>query len=190
MTAIEPMTAQNIGYLGQIDRRQFISEIAVVSIASQGFKLQYRSAGKAYWRDDPIDDQISEQFILAAGHAGFFAFIDGKPVGQIVVTKYWNGYAFVHELAVDSRHRRLGIGKALLSAAQDWAVRNGQYGLMLETQDVNATACQFYERCGFVLGGVDNMLYSAFADQHMRPAALRESALFFYRTNQKGASER
>ncbi|MDD2648306.1 MAG: GNAT family N-acetyltransferase [Eubacteriales bacterium] len=185
MTAIEPMTAQNIGSLGLIDRRQFISEIAVVSIASQGFRLQYRSAGKAYWRDDPVDDQVTESFILSPDHAGFFAFVDGKPAGQVVVGKHWNGYAFVHELAVDARHRRLGIGRALLSAAQDWAMRTGQYGLMLETQDVNATACQFYEKCGFVLGGVDNMLYSAFSDQQQRPAALRETALFFYRVNSR-----
>ena len=46
-------------------------------------------------------------------------------------------------------------------------------GIMLETQDVNVKACLFYEKNGFILGGVDKELYGAGKYAH-------ETALFWY----------
>lgn len=44
---------------------------------------------------------------------------------------------------------------------------------MLETQDVNVSACRFYAKNSFIIGAVDNMLYSNF------PTA-NEKAIFWY----------
>ena len=32
-------------------------------------------------------------------------------------------------------------------------------GIMLETQNNNVAACKFYEKCGFVIGGFDFLIY-------------------------------
>lgn len=45
--------------------------------------------------------------------------------------------------------------------------------MMLETQDTNLAACRFYHQCGFVLGGVDTMLYDNCPNNN-------EKALFWY----------
>lgn len=47
---------------------------------------------------------------------------------------------------------------------------------MLETQNTNLPACHLYERCGFVLGGFDRLLYRA-----LEPASV-EVAVFWYWT--------
>ena len=40
-------------------------------------------------------------------------------------------------------------------------------------------ACQFFEYCGFVLGGVDRLLHAADPEQAKRLPAMRESVLVF-----------
>jgi ribosomal protein S18 acetylase RimI-like enzyme len=44
---------------------------------------------------------------------------------------------------------------------------------MLETQDTNLAACRFYKKYGFILGGVDTMLYRNFENKDQK-------ALFWY----------
>ena len=84
------------------------------------------------------------------------------------------------DLRVDVRSRRKGVGRTLLEASRSWALHLGLKGIMVETQDGNPVACQFYQSSGFVLGGVDRMLYAAIPQQAQKPPALRDSALFFY----------
>lgn len=60
-----------------------------------------------------------------------------------------------------------------MDQAVQWAQQHKLAGLMLETQDVNAAACGFYARYGFIIGGVDNMLYSNFS-------TAAEQAIFWY----------
>lgn len=55
----------------------------------------------------------------------------------------------------------------------EWAKANNLGGLMLETQDINVSACYFYAKNKFVIGAVDTMLYSKF------PTA-NEVAIFWY----------
>ena len=91
----------------------------------------------------------------------FFAFIDEQPAGQIILRKNWNGYAYIEDIAVDSRFRKQGIGKRLMEQAEEWAKSKMLPGIMLETSNVNVTACRFYENFGFKLGGFDRYLYQA-----------------------------
>lgn len=48
-------------------------------------------------------------------------------------------------------------------------------GMMLETQNNNLGACRLYERCGYVMGGVDHLRYRGIDPQ------TREVAIFWYR---------
>ena len=55
----------------------------------------------------------------------------------------------------------------------EWAKENSLCGLMLETQDINVSACYFYAKNNFVIGAVDTMLYSNFSSAN-------EIAIFWY----------
>lgn len=91
----------------------------------------------------------------------FFALESNNLAGEIFIVKRWNRYAYINDFAVKQEYRRKGIGKALLSKAIEWAKEKNCIGIEAETQDVNVKACLFYERNGFVLGGVNSYLYKS-----------------------------
>jgi ribosomal protein S18 acetylase RimI-like enzyme len=97
-----------------------------------------------------------------------------SPVGHMVLSTHWSGFAHVEELAVDASARRTGIARSLLEVAQFWSRKRGLPGITLETQNNNLAACRLYERCGYVVGGVDHMLYRAI------DPGTRETAIFWY----------
>ncbi|GED59584.1 hypothetical protein BFO01nite_37160 [Brevibacillus formosus] len=49
--------------------------------------------------------------------------------------------------------------KKLIEQAKRWMKDGGMTGIMLETQNNNVRACNFYESCGFVIGGFDSYVY-------------------------------
>jgi GNAT superfamily N-acetyltransferase len=55
--------------------------------------------------------------------------------------------------------RRAGIGSALFRAAGSWARTRGCEWLTIETQNVNAAACHFYQKMGCTLGAIDRFAY-------------------------------
>ncbi|WDZ76072.1 GNAT family N-acetyltransferase [Ensifer adhaerens] len=104
----------------------------------------------------------------------FCARINGRLAGYIALSKAWNGFAEVDDIAVDREARRTGVAKALMDLAVSWAKEQGLPGIRLETQSNNVGACRFYERYGFELAGYDRHLYSA-----LTPGT-REIALYWY----------
>jgi ribosomal protein S18 acetylase RimI-like enzyme len=90
----------------------------------------------------------------------------------------WNGRARIEHLYVSSAHRGRGAGGALLQALDERA-RNeeGVRCLLVETQNVNYPAIQFYRRSAFRLCGLDETLYRP-DDPALVPG---EVALFFAR---------
>ncbi len=181
MLTILPLSEAMIPLYNQIDNRYLVGELAAVRVARSGFSLEYMPLGKAEWRTYPPESLFTPQELLKRKDAMcFFGFLDGQPVGQAVASRHWNNLAMLWDMRVDVRSRRKGVGKALLEACRSWALHQGLKGIMVETQDGNPVACQFYQSCGFVLGGVDRMLYAATPQQSQKPPALRDSALFFY----------
>jgi ribosomal protein S18 acetylase RimI-like enzyme len=90
------------------------------------------------------------------------------------VCRWWNAYAYIEDLVGDVRHRRRGVGRALLERAVQWAQGHAFPGVMLESQHNNPAACRLYARCGFTLGGFDRLLYRGLdPDTH-------EIALYWY----------
>ena len=119
------------------------------------------------------DDESAISDVTEEGKVVFFYYIENNCVGQIKICSNWNGYALIEDIAVAKAYRKNGVGTALLNKAIEWAKENNFCGLMLETQDINVSACYFYAKNHFVIGAVDTMLYSNF------PCA-NEIAIFWY----------
>jgi len=127
-----------------------------------------------YSKNYGIDSQEFCDYRDAADSTVLVAWLEDRAVGHVVLSKHWNGFAHVDELAVDISARRNGVARALLDVAQFWSRKQDLPGIMLETQNNNLAACKLYERCGFVVGGVDHMRYRGIDPQ------TREAAIFWY----------
>ena len=127
-----------------------------------------------YRKNYGIDSQEFCDYRDAADSTVLVAWLDDRPVGHVVLSTHWNGFAHVDELAVDESARRNGVARALLEVALFWGRKHDLPGVMLETQNNNLAACRLYERCGFVVGGVDHLRYRGLNPQ------TRETAIFWY----------
>lgn len=74
--------------------------------------------------------------------------------------KNWNSFAYIEDIKVDKKYRVLGDGRSLINQAKQWAKKGNMPGIMLETKNNNVLACKFYEKCGFVIGGFDFLVYT------------------------------
>lgn len=83
----------------------------------------------------------------------FVATLGEEVVGYAQATDYLTLYLppmkTIHGLAVSGRHRKLGIGKALLAAVEAWAREDGACGLRLVSGETRKGAHEFYRSCGF-----------------------------------------
>ena len=80
------------------------------------------------------------------------AYEDGEPAGFVsgVETTHPDKGTemFLYELAVDERHRRRGIGTALVRALAERARATGCYGMWVLTDRTNVAALATYRRTG------------------------------------------
>jgi streptothricin acetyltransferase len=127
-----------------------------------------------YIKQYPSNETDFSKYLSNPDQTVFFAYLDDELVGQIGIMKHWNGYAYIDDLVVDSKHRKQGIGRALIQRAMEWTKSKGRPGIMLETQNNNVAACRFYESCVFELHGFDTHLYKG-----LNPTT-DEIALYWY----------
>ncbi len=102
------------------------------------------------------------------------ATVGGRPVGGAAVVvdpaevtgpAHRPGGAVLWDLRVSPDHRRRGIGRQLLAAAEAHARAAGRQVMAVETQDVNAVAGRFYAAAGYALASVHPFGYPAFPDE-------------------------
>ncbi len=125
---------------------------------------------KTYPNDDDFSDCIDNP-----NKKVFLAYTGSVCCGRIVLRRDWNGYGFVEDLQVAAAARGRGIGTGLIRQAIRWAKQQGLHGLSLETQDTNLTACRFYAKSGFVIGGVNTLFYA-----NLPTPLCDEAAIFWY----------
>jgi ribosomal protein S18 acetylase RimI-like enzyme len=113
---------------------------------------------------------------------GIFSAFDGtKRIGGAAVA--WktpaifmlegdDDLACLWDLRVAPEYRGRGVGKKLFEKTVNWARDRKCRLFKVETQNINAPACRFYERQGCHLGGFN---------LHAYPETMNEIALYWYR---------
>ncbi|MCL2160142.1 MAG: GNAT family N-acetyltransferase [Oscillospiraceae bacterium] len=140
----------------------------VWSTAEEIFDVPYEKK----YSDDDIS-YINNDFINNEDTAIFLYFCDNIYAGHIYMWKGWNKDCYIENIDIRKDFRHQGIGTKLIEQAVLWAKGRDLKGIRLETQDMNLIACRFYQKCGFVLGAVDNLLYRNLENEN-------EKALFWY----------
>lgn len=86
--------------------------------------------------------------------AVFAAESEGKVIGYVHVERYDTLYmetlANILGLAVRNDSRRLGAGRMLMAAAEDWARENGAVGVRLNSGGQRKEAHAFYRAVGYL----------------------------------------
>lgn len=102
------------------------------------------------------------------------AYGDGDRVGGAVIAvdtpdlhmlRGRQDLAVLWDLRVAPGFRRSGVGSALFDAAAAWAREGGCSALEIETQQVNVSACRFYQRMGCSLAALDRFAYAELPDE-------------------------
>jgi streptothricin acetyltransferase len=171
--AIQEADRNNINSVYKVDGSLWVDSRLIISAVNGKFSFQVVPM-PGYTKPYMPDEIDTTTYLNSPDRVIFFAYIDNRLAGQIILRKNWNKFAWVEDIAVDTCYRRQGVGQALMARSMEWTKSRGLPGIMLETQDVRVGACRFYERFGFTLGGFDRKLYSAF------PEDAGEIALFWY----------
>lgn len=160
---IRQMDAQSIHQVDQFNRNSMVNSHLMLHV--QDNKISYSVIPvEPYEKILSVDPEDYTTFIDNPQKVIFFAYVDGNATGQIKMVPWWNKFAYVEELVVDTEFRGKGVGHALMMRAIEWAKRQHFPGITLETQDNNVPACKLYEKCGFVLGGFDLYVYRNFPE--------------------------
>lgn len=81
----------------------------------------YEQSYTKVYADEPRDYAV---YIDNSDKTGFFAYSDKECVGQIVLKRDWNGYAFIEDLCVAKSARGQGVGTALIICWHAGSMRN------------------------------------------------------------------
>lgn len=90
----------------------------------------------------------------------FLGAYDGETcVGLAILQDAFFKYLYLYDLKVNSSYRGRGVGTMLMEKAKDIALERGYRGIYTIGQDNNLSACLFYVRTGFDIGGLDTRVY-------------------------------
>lgn len=104
--------------------------------------------------------QIDLDAKLKSVEGGYVALADGQAAGGILLNvEEWRSVVRVQDIIVGRQFRRYGIGSLLLSCAADWARERDCWALILETQNTNYPAIQFYLRNGMEIWSIHQHYY-------------------------------
>lgn len=181
MLTIMPLTHNELARFNQADSRFLAGECVQLRVTRKGFLTEYAPLPTAEWRTLRPFPADPERLLADEKAACYLAFLDGQCAGQSIVRLGAHRLCDLLDLRVDSRFRRQGVGGQLLATCAEWAARKGRAGLRVEVTDEQPVACQFLERMGFTLGGVDRLWHDAEPEQRQRVPAMRESVLAFYK---------
>ena len=110
-------------------------------------------------------EEIAAQ--LRSVEGGYVALANGEVAGCVLLkVEDWRSVALIQELTVGRQFRRYGIGSLLLRCAADWARNQKCWAIVLETQNVNYPAIQFYLRNGLEIWSINQHFYPPGTGSH------------------------
>ena len=171
----EPVSLRTLGEHGRISIAFVVDRILQVTLANDGLggmALTETPAPDPYVKDyDAIRGEGPARWAARfdVSNWGLIgAYRDGTRVGGAVIAfrtadLYMladrDDVAALWDIRVAPQQRGTGVGAALFRAAERWAGTRGCGWLKIETQNVNAVACRFYQKMGCALGGIDRFAY-------------------------------
>lgn len=91
---------------------------------------------------------------------GYVALAGEQVAGAILLNvEEWRSVTRIEHIIVGRQFRRYGIGSLLLSCAADWARNHSCWAILLEAQNVNYPAIQFYLRNGLEVWSINQQYY-------------------------------
>ena len=104
---------------------------------------------------------------LSSVDGGYVALADGQVAGVVLLkVEEWRSVTRIEDIIVGRQFRRYGIGSLLLNCASDWARKRGCWAIVLETQNVNYPAIQFYLRNGLEVWSINQHFYPPGSVEH------------------------
>lgn len=155
----------SLGRDGYISNEKYIAEKTesemqtVISLRLVPLEKPYEK----YWDLDltEVEDEIKQHQTRLACGLSYGAFESGKLVGMAVTEpREWNKTLWIWDVQVSDRHRRQGIGNALLDRACSAAKEHGYRAVGLEVQNTNMPAIKLYRKFGFTIEAVDLSFYT------------------------------
>ncbi len=121
--------------------------------------------GVAAWRDADAVAVAVRGWVTGSldqgdgdSHGVLVAVCSGRVAGFVTMTtrRHFTGQidAYIGELVVAAEAERMGVGRALVEAAESWACDRGLRHITLETGGANVRARSFYRTLGYAEEGV------------------------------------
>jgi GNAT superfamily N-acetyltransferase len=120
---------------------------------------------KSYREYDRTLEEVEAKLSNIDG--GYVALAGGQVAGVVLLNvEQWRSVARIEDIIVGRLFRRYGIGSLLLNCASDWARNHGCWAIVLETQNVNYPAIQFYLRNGLEVWSIHRHFYPPGSAEH------------------------
>lgn len=130
-TSVEPMKAEHISSIAEIESRCFSMP----------------------WTEKSLSDELDNE------NAHFLsAVFDGKVIGYVGVIEIC-GEADITNVAVQPEYRRCGIGEMLMKEAENGAVERNCESITLEVRVSNKAAISLYIKSGYKQAGIRKGFY-------------------------------
>jgi ribosomal protein S18 acetylase RimI-like enzyme len=119
--------------------------------AEAGAEERVKAAARLF--DHAVDLEATRRFLADEANHLLIAYVDSQPAGFVTGTELTHPddarpELFLNELAVDAAYRGRGIGKELVAALWQLALRRGCRGMWVLTDDSNVPAKAVYRAAG------------------------------------------
>lgn len=128
---------------------------------------EYEQREEDCFPDEPYDVVKDNAIFLGA-------YDEDICIGVAVLRKHMFKYLYLDDLKVSRDYRGCGVGGLLIKSCMREAEKLGMQGVYTIGQDSNLSACLFYLKQGFEIGGFDNRSYRGTSQE-------KSADIFFYK---------
>jgi GNAT superfamily N-acetyltransferase len=138
-------------------RRYQPADRAAVIALFRAFMQELTPPGREREFSEYVDNAIREElgriddYYFGREGQGFWVADEDGVIGMIGVERHASDNAELRRMAVNAAHRRGGIGRALLAAAEDFCRQHGYRRVSLSTSELQAPARRLYESSSYRL---------------------------------------